>query len=84
MTFGGVTVPTFTVKSPDEILVTPPAYSAQTCAPLPKTGAYAGENATNDMCQVQVVVSNAAGSSGTSTILPPYEGPLNFDSMGGA
>ena len=82
VSFGGVTVPSFTVKSPYEIILTPPVYSTQACAPLPTAGVYAGENATNDMCQVQVVVSNAEGSSATSTIVPPYEGALNFDSMG--
>ena len=82
VSFGGVAVATFAVKSPYEILLTPPAYSSQACAPLPKTAVYAGENATNDICQVQVVVTNAAGSSATSTILPPYEGALTFDSMG--
>ena len=84
VSFGGVTVPDFTVKSPYEITLTPPAYSSQACARLPTTGVYAGENATNDMCQVQVVVANAAGSSATSKILPPYEGALSFDSMGAA
>jgi hypothetical protein len=83
VSFGGVTVPNFTIESPYEIILTPPAYSSQACAPLPTTGVYAGENATNDICQVQVVVTNANGSSATSTILPPYEGALNFDSMGG-
>jgi Pro-kumamolisin, activation domain/PASTA domain/IPT/TIG domain/Divergent InlB B-repeat domain len=33
-----------------------------------------GENASNDVCQTQVVVTNANGSSHTSTILPLYEG----------
>ena len=35
---------------------------------------YKGENASNDICQVQVVVTNAHGASAPSTILPPYEG----------
>ena len=61
VSFGGVAVATFAVKSPYEILLTPPAYSTQTCAPLPKTGVYTGENATNDMCQVQVVVTQRRG-----------------------
>jgi hypothetical protein len=82
VTFGGVNVPDFTVKSPYEITVTPPSYSTQTCAPLPVKGVYLHENARNDICQVRVVVSNAAGSSATSTILPPYEGATNFDAMG--
>jgi len=82
VSFGGVAVPSFAIKSPYEITLTPPAYSTQACAPLPTAGVYAGENATNDMCQVQVVVTNAEGSSATSTILPPYEGVVRFDSMG--
>jgi hypothetical protein len=69
-------------KSRYEIVVTPPAYSKQKCAPLPKTGVYKNENARNDICQVQVEVTNAAGSSATSTILPPYEGLISIDSMG--
>jgi hypothetical protein len=83
VTFGGVPAASFTVKSPYEITLTPPAYSTQICAALPTTGVYAGENASNDICQVQVVVANANGSSATGTILPPYEGPISFDSMGG-
>ena len=82
VTFGGVTVPHFTVKSPYEIALTPPAYSKQACAPLPTKGVYAGENATNDICQVEVVVTNANGSSTASTILPPFEGALKTDAMG--
>ncbi len=85
VTFGGVAAASITVKSPYEITTTPPAYSggSTTCAPLPTTGVYAGENATNDICQVQVVVANGNGPSYTAAILPPYEGALNFDSMGG-
>ena len=83
VTFGGVAAAGFDIKSPNEIVLTPPAYSAQSCAPLPTTGVYAGEDASNDVCQVEVVVTNANGSSAKSTILPPYEGPISFDSMGG-
>ncbi len=83
VSFGGVSAGAFLVESPYEITVTPPAFSTQACAPLPGTGVYAGENASNDICQVQVVVSNAHGSSATSTILPPYEGAIGFDAMGG-
>ncbi|MGA2527694.1 MAG: protease pro-enzyme activation domain-containing protein [Acidimicrobiales bacterium] len=82
VSFGGVAAASFVVKSPYEIEVTPPAYSTQSCAALPTTGVYVGENATNDICQVQVVVTNANGSSATSSILPPYEGPITFDAMG--
>jgi hypothetical protein len=87
VSFGGVAASSFKVKSPYEIVVTPPVYSTSTtCVPLPTTGAYlgdyVGEDATNDICQVEVVVSNGNGSSAISTILPPYEGALTFDSMG--
>jgi hypothetical protein len=82
VSFGGVNAASFEVKNPYEIKLTPPAYSTQTCAGLPTTGVYAGENATNDICQVQVVVTNANGSSAKGSILPPYEGSITFDSMG--
>jgi hypothetical protein len=80
VTFGGVAAASFTVVRPYEIQVTPPKYSSGStqCTALP----YKGENATNDICQVDVVVSNANGASKESTILPPYEGSLTFDSMG--
>ena len=84
VTFGGVAAKSFSVKSPYEIKVTPPTYSSsQSCASLPTTGVYAGENARNDICQVEVVVSNANGTSATSPIMPPYEGTISFDNMGG-
>lgn len=83
VSFGGVAATNFSVKSPYQIKVTPPVFSIQSCAPLPTTGVYAGENASNDICQVEVVVTNANGSSTTSTILPPYEGTITFDNMGG-
>ncbi len=77
VTFGGVSAVTYTVDSPYRITATPPAYSAgTTCAPLPATGVYAGENAANDICQVQVRVGNSHGTSATGTILPPDEGPV--------
>ena len=75
VTFGGVGAYNVSVKSDYEITATPPAYSgvASACAPLPS--AYAGENGANDICQLQVVVTGSNGSSQTSQILPPYEGP---------
>ncbi len=39
-------------------------------------------NPEDDVCQVQVTVTTTAGTSATSDILPPYEGPFLFDSMG--
>jgi hypothetical protein len=72
VTFGGVDGTGLSVVSDNEITVTPPAYSSgsTTChGDLPS-----GETATNDICQVQVVVTNSHGSSTDGTILPPYEG----------
>ncbi|MGO9965427.1 MAG: protease pro-enzyme activation domain-containing protein [Acidimicrobiales bacterium] len=82
VTFGGVTAPHFTVRSPDAITVTPPVFKTEACSPLPTKGVYKGENASNDICQVQVVVANAHGASTPSTILPPYEGAAHLDAMG--
>jgi hypothetical protein len=83
VTFGGVTASAFTVNSPYRITLTPPAYSAQTaCSPLPSGGVYSGENAQNDICQVQVRVSNGSGSSAVGQILPPLEGTIALDAMG--
>ncbi len=83
VTFGGVAASAFKVISPFEIALTPPAFSSHTaCALLPSTGVYAGENATNDICQAQVRVVNASGASAAGTILPPLEGSIAFDSEG--
>ena len=82
VTFGGVRAPHFTVKSPYEITVTPPSYKTQACSPLPAKGVYKGENARNDICQVQVVVTDSHGASAPSTIVPPYEGAAHLDAMG--
>jgi hypothetical protein len=83
VSFGGVNASSFTVLGDSQILVTPPAYSSKTgCTPLPTSGVYAGENATNDICQVQVVVHGAAGASATSAILPPVEGTAAFEQDG--
>ncbi len=83
VSFGGVAATGFTVISPYEITATAPAYSAHTaCSPLPSTGVYKGENATNDICQVQVRVTNVHGTSATGRILPPVEGPIALDPLG--
>lgn len=83
VSFGGVRASGFTVDSANRITVTPPPYSLRTaCSPLPSTGVYAGENATNDVCQVQVRVTNAHGRSGTGRILPPYEGTIAVNNLG--
>jgi hypothetical protein len=83
VTFGGVAAASFTVNNPYRITATPAAYSRHTaCSPLPSTGVYAGENAANDICQVQVRVANAHGTSAAGRILPPAEGPIVVDTLG--
>ncbi|HTU31639.1 MAG TPA: IPT/TIG domain-containing protein [Solirubrobacteraceae bacterium] len=83
VTFGGVAANTFTVRSANEIIATPPAYSSATaCVPLPSGGAFSGENASNDICQTQVRVTNTHGTSKTGTILPPPEGAFAVNSFG--
>lgn len=83
VTFGGVAASRFTVDSRYQITATAPAYSTRTaCAPLPHGGVYAGENARNDICQVQVRVANSHGQSAVGRILPPLEGAITLDAMG--
>jgi hypothetical protein len=83
VTFGGVRAPSFRVAGPQQITVTPPAYSSATvCAPLPSTGAYVGEDAGNDICQVHVAVVNPHGSSHAGQILAPPEGPQSTNALG--
>jgi hypothetical protein len=83
VTFGGVAAARFTVNGPNRITATPPAYSPRTaCSPLPTTGVFKGENATNDICQVQVRVANRHGTSATGRILPPAEGAVIVNSLG--
>jgi Pro-kumamolisin, activation domain/IPT/TIG domain len=83
VTFGGVAAARFTVNSSYRVTATPPAYSSRTaCSPLPTTGVFKSENATNDICQVQVAVANAHGTSATGRILPPAEGAVIVNSLG--
>ena len=83
VTFGGVRAPRFVVNSPDRITVTYPRMSAATvCTPLPNRGIYRGENARNDVCQVQVRVDTPGGVSAPTTIRPPLEGALRANAMG--
>jgi hypothetical protein len=75
VSFGGVSATTFKVLSDSQILVTPPPYSSHTaCAPLPHTGVYAGESASNDICQAQAIVHTPSGTSVGGKILAPFEG----------
>ena len=83
VTFGGVAAASFTVNSPYRITAIPPAFSPHTaCSPLPSTGVYAGKNAANDICQVQVRVADTHGRSAAGRILPPAEGPIVVDTLG--
>jgi len=83
VTFGGVSAASWTVDSPNRITATPPAYAPSTrCAPLPGSAVYQGENAANDICQVQVQVASPHGRSSLGQILPPDEGPVTLNSLG--
>jgi hypothetical protein len=83
VTFGKIAARSFTVDSPYRITATPPPYSPRTaCSPLPSTGVYAGENARNDICQVQVAVASKHGRSAAGRIRPPAEGPVVVNSLG--
>jgi hypothetical protein len=83
VTFGGISATTWRVDNPNRITATPPAYSpGTTCAPLPGTAVFEGENAANDICQVQVQVANSHGRSSLGQILPPDEGPVALNSLG--
>jgi Pro-kumamolisin, activation domain/IPT/TIG domain/HYDIN/CFA65/VesB-like, Ig-like domain len=80
VTFGGIPASSFHVINHFEITATPPAFSSN---PACIAGLPTGETATNDICQVEVQVSNANGHSALSTILPPYEGPALSTTMDG-
>ncbi len=83
VTFGGVQAADFTVQSQSRMTATPPPLSSLTaCAPLPSTGVFAGENSSNDICQVQVRVFNAHGASVAGQILPPPEGAFATNVLG--
>jgi Pro-kumamolisin, activation domain/PASTA domain/IPT/TIG domain/Divergent InlB B-repeat domain len=80
VTFGGVAGTNPVVShNGTQIQVTVPAFQngVTTCD---KDGSTfdASENAMNDICQTQVVVTTPNGSSTTSTILPLYEGAIAF------
>ena len=83
VTFGGVNATGIKVVSPNRLTVAAPKFSSGTaCSPLPTTGVFKGENAANDICQVQVRVFNANGGSAVGKILPPPEGAINFNPDG--
>ena len=73
--FGAVASTHFTVENANEITATVPPFKAGTTACLADGVG---------ICQVQVVVTTAAGSSAAhdSTILPPYQGAYALDNSG--
>jgi hypothetical protein len=76
VTFGGVQASSVVIENNDEIeAVVPPESSAMRCADgtrfRPKV-----------VCQVEVVVSNANGTSPVSAILPGLAGKVTFDHKG--
>ncbi|HEV3311008.1 MAG TPA: IPT/TIG domain-containing protein, partial [Chloroflexota bacterium] len=73
ITFGGVPAKIDAVSSSLAVRVTVPTYHA---SGSPATHCATRLNPANDLCQVEVVVSNANGSSGTEKILPAYEGAI--------
>ncbi len=91
--FGGVAAASVKYVSAFELTATPPSFSdlessagpSGAIAACPMDNGAAGQplNPEDDICQVQVTVTTTAGTSVTSDILPPYEGPFVFDSMGG-
>jgi len=81
--FGSVPATTFNVLHDWEISATVPAYNGGSTNCAQDGSSYGtGENATNDVCQVQVVVSNAHGSSQKAPILPLIEGDASFSPLG--
>jgi hypothetical protein len=83
--FGGVPATNVTVVSPYELTVTPPAFSSLSPAvACPVDDGAAGQplDPLTDVCQVAVTVTESTGTSSTSAIHAPYEGPITFDGMG--
>jgi hypothetical protein len=84
VTFGGVDASAFTVNNDWKITATVPAYAGGTTDCVQDGSSFGtGENATSDVCQTEVVVSNAHGpSEGAVPILPLYEGDASFSALG--
>jgi Pro-kumamolisin, activation domain/Subtilase family/Abnormal spindle-like microcephaly-assoc'd, ASPM-SPD-2-Hydin/IPT/TIG domain len=79
VTVGGVAATNVTVVNSYEITATAPAYSSANtaCVTSADLTTETGDSnpAADDICQTQVVVTNANGSSKLSAISPTYEGP---------
>ena len=74
--FGSVASPSFTVVSDDRLTATvPPETGATTCA--------TAADPVADVCQTDVVVRTADGSSAPAAILPPFQGRIVRDANGG-
>ena len=84
VTFGGVAATNPTVNSSGtQVQVTVPAFqNGVTTCDHDGSSFDATQNALNDICQTQVVVTTPNGSSNTSTILPLYEGAIAFATDG--
>ena len=82
VTFGGVSAgaANFQVNSSGTMIsVQVPAFQdGTTTCDQDGSSFSASENATNDICQTQVVVTTPNGSSATSTILPAVRGLINI------
>jgi hypothetical protein len=88
VSFGGVSATDFTVVNDHDIRAKVPAESDGTTC-VQDGSSYndtfgLSQDATNDICQTEVVVTNDNGSSAQSTILPLYEGDFapNIDALG--
>jgi Pro-kumamolisin, activation domain/IPT/TIG domain/PASTA domain/Divergent InlB B-repeat domain len=81
VTFGTIDATSYTVKSDWLIQAKVPAFQSGiggTHCDQDGSSFGTGEDASNDICQTQVVVTNADGSSNTSTILPLFEGDVTI------
>jgi hypothetical protein len=82
VTFGGVPA-TIVSASDTRVRVTVPTFQDGVTACDRNGSSFdPSENATNDICQTQVVVTTPNGSSATSTIKPLYEGAVSFNAHG--
>jgi hypothetical protein len=78
VTFGGVPGTILSTSDTDLKVKVPAFQNGTTTCDQDGSSFDPSENATNDICQTQVVVTTPKGSSNTSTILPLYEGGIFF------